>query len=83
MDDFLRDKIPNYDKLPSSIRQNLEQCIDQIERGNYRYMSNNDEAYSAAVSEGACKDCLNDGRINNKIKKEIDKFIRKYIADNR
>lgn len=82
-DYLLRDKIKNYDKIPSGIRENLKRCIEQIERGNYRYMSDNQEAYSAAISEGLCKDCLNDQSINNKIQEEIKKFIREYIAENR
>ncbi|MBD2611961.1 hypothetical protein H6G94_11850 [Nostoc punctiforme FACHB-252] len=83
MDDFLREKISDYDKLPPSIKENLRQCMDQIRYSRYKTMSNNDEAYSAVISEGACKACLNYVNIKNKIKKEIDQLIRECIADNR
>ena len=65
-------------KLPLGLKNKFNQCIDKIERGNYKCMPNFDEAYSAAINESSCQAC-----IQGPNKEQIKEFIRKLMVSTR
>lgn len=75
------DKDDILNKLPSNLRNSFEQCIGEIEHGKYRGIANLDDAFSAAINEGACKACRQVQ--NQEIRNNIDKFIRALIDSTR